>query len=140
MMRRDDWHVWSSLALGAAAGYLAVKMLSREDKVKINRWINSQMANVEAFVTDEELRARLKELYETTDARAREMFSNMYQGFLAKVYSLREAAGQIDRDKYREIADRFTQELRTEGEFTKEQAGKLKEYLIQDYRLLSHRV
>lgn len=135
--KRSDWHVIGSLALGAAAGFLAVKLMSKEDKQKINRWVNTQITKAEDYLSDAEIKDRLTNIYAAADARTREIFSDMYQGFISRVDSIRDQAKQIDRSKYREIVDDFTNELRQEGNFTREQISKLKNYLTQDYKVLA---
>lgn len=137
LQQRKDWPIIGSVALGALAGFLAVKMMSKEDKQKINGWVNDQMAKLEDFLSDEEFRARISSIYESTDAKARAMFSKMYQSFLTKVYDLRDSAKKIDKNKYRRVVDDFTEQLKADGSFTEKQLGRLKDYLTQDYKMLT---
>lgn len=137
LQQRTDWPVIGSVALGAFAGLMAVKMMSKEDKQKINSWINGQMAKIDDILTDEEMRKRIVSVYENADTKARTMFSNMYKGFLTKVYDLRDSAKNIDKTKYRQVVEDFTDQLKTDGSFTETQLKRLKNYLTEDYRVLT---
>jgi hypothetical protein len=133
---RKDWPVIGSVALGAAVGLVAVKMMSKDDKKKINDWVNAQMKKIDDILSSDELKDRVSSIYDSVDTNTKSLFSKMYQAFLAKVYTLRDKAEDIDKSKYNKLVEDFAQQLKSDGDFNDKQLKRLKDYLTQDYKML----
>ncbi|OGV96008.1 hypothetical protein A2W24_03000 [Microgenomates group bacterium RBG_16_45_19] len=79
----------------------------------------------------------VQELAETVPANIQKIYTNAVKILKEKVAAAKKALGRVDRDKYTTLVNEVVAGMKQAGKVTGTQVGMLKDYLMQDYALLT---